>query len=237
MHLAILMTNTDESAFAQNHPKDGEKFRDLIHSVRPDWRATSFPVKDGVFPTDISIFDGVMITGSPASVHDTDPWVAQLLELIGTLFTAQIPMFGACYGHQAIALALGGIVEANAGGWVFGATQSDVMHSAKWMGALPSPFVQYGAHVEAVTALPKGAEILTVSNDCAITGYCIGNRVYTTQNHPEMSAEFIAALVAEYESKLPEGVGKRAQASLSLEADTLAYAETIAQFFEQASTD
>ena len=58
MHLAVLMTNTDESDFAQRHPKDGEKFKALIQSVRPDWTVSSFHVKDGVFPDDILAFDG-----------------------------------------------------------------------------------------------------------------------------------------------------------------------------------
>ena len=234
MHLAVLMTNTDESAFAQGHPKDGEKFATLIHRVRPEWQVTPFAAKDGVFPDDISAFDGVMITGSPASVHDAEPWVAQLLGLIKEMYEARIPMFGACYGHQAIALALGGVVEANPSGWVFGLTHSEVHQAVDWMDGLPSPFAQYGAHIEAVSKLPEGAEVLTTSDACAITGYRIGNSVYTTQNHPEMSAEFIAALIAEYESKLPEDVVAVAKASLKSEADTQAYAETIARFFEQA---
>ncbi len=30
MRLAILMSNTDESEFAQQHPKDGEKWQALL---------------------------------------------------------------------------------------------------------------------------------------------------------------------------------------------------------------
>jgi hypothetical protein len=61
MRLALLMTNTDESTFAQRHPKDGEKFAKLIKSVRPSWQVTSYAVKDGGFPQDIKAYDGVMI--------------------------------------------------------------------------------------------------------------------------------------------------------------------------------
>ena len=46
---------------------------------------------------------------------------------IGQLANAlRVPLFGACFGHQAIALALGGSVEANPGGWVFGTTATEV---------------------------------------------------------------------------------------------------------------
>jgi len=242
MHIAILMTNTDESDFAQQHPKDGEKFTRLIHLVRPDWTLTSFNVKDGVFPQDMSDFDGVIITGSPASVHDDAPWVRRLTSVIQQLYANHIPMFGACYGHQAIAVALGGKVEANPHGWVFGLTTSTLTpptttKRAPWMRDLPQTLYQYGAHVEAVTRLPEGAEVVSTSDLCATTGFVIGKDVYTTQNHPEMTADFIAALIEEYDAKLPAGVGARARASMVHEVDQAAYAHSIAQFFEARSVD
>lgn len=237
MRLAILMTNTDESEFAQRHPKDGEKFTQLMHSVRPDWSLNSYTVKDGDFPNDISVFDGIMITGSPASVNDKAAWVERLLELIKDAYAKGIPMFGACYGHQAIALALGGTVTFNPQGWVFGLAQSSIVARPDWMRDLPAQFAQYAAHNEAVITLPPMAKVLSTSDDCAITGFQIGTSVYTTQNHPEMTPEFIAALVAEYAAKLPPDVAQKAKASLSEKADTLPYAETIARFFEVASAD
>jgi len=237
MHLATLMTNTDESAFAAAHPKDAEKFEALIHAVRPDWKVTSYSVKDDVFPSDINAFDGVMITGSPASVLDDALWVARLRDVIREAYDAKTPIFGACYGLQAISSSLGGSVGPIPAGWVFGVSQSILTEPAPWMEGLPQTFAQYAAHVEAVTALPDGAQVLSISDVCAVTGYRIGNRVYTTQNHPEMTSNFIEALVAEYHDKLPAGVGAAAKASLSQEVDMRPYAETIARFFEQASAD
>jgi GMP synthase-like glutamine amidotransferase len=235
MHLALLMTNTDESAFAQRHPKDGEKFAQLIRSVRPSWQITSFAVKDGIFPQDIAAFDGVMISGSPASVHDTDPWVAQLLDLIRNMYAQKIPIFGACFGHQAIAMALGGKVGPNPEGWVFGLTSAEIIHKTDWMQGLPDTLKQYGAHNEQVTALPKRAVALSTNNTCALAGFHIANSVYTTQNHPEMMPAFMAALVAEYAPKLPADVAQRARLSIADTADTLIYAQSIAQFFEAAT--
>lgn len=235
MHLALLMTNTDESAFAQCHPKDGEKFAQLIKSVRPSWKVTSYSVKDGVFPQDIAAYDGVMISGSPASVHDTDPWVAQLFDLIRNIHTQSIPMFGACFGHQAIAMALGGRVEPNPKGWEFGLTRVDIICKTAWMQGLPATLKQYGAHIEQVTVLPEGAVVLSTSSTCAIAGFHIAGSVYTTQNHPEMTPEFMTALVAEYAPKLPADVAASAKSSITDNADTLVYAHSIAQFFETAA--
>lgn len=234
MHLAILMTNTDESAFAQRHPKDGEKFTAFIRRARPDWTVEVFAVKDGVFPDSLGRFDGAMITGSPASVHDAAPWIARLLDLIREMAARKLPLFGACFGHQAIALALGGGVGRNPGGWVHGLTVNRIEARPAWAADLPDPVRLYGSHVEQVSDLPEGARVLTSADGCAVTGYCIGKTIYTTQHHPEMTPGFIAALTDELADKLgPEAVA-RARASLEEHSDMDAFAESVARFFEQA---
>lgn len=93
---------------------------------------------------------------------------------------------------------------------------------------------QYAAHVEQVTELPEGAQVLLRSDACPIAGFAIGETVYTTQNHPEMTHAFITALVAEYADKLGADVASTARASLAQKAHSNSYAETIARFFEQA---
>jgi GMP synthase-like glutamine amidotransferase len=234
MHLAILMANTDESDFADCHPRDGAKFTTLIQSVRPDWTTQVFAVKDGEFPADLTVFDGAMITGSPASVHDPDPWIADLLTLIREMNAAHLPLFGACFGHQAIALALGGQVGPNPGGWVFGRTETRITTPAPWMRILPATTALFAAHCEQVTAMPAQARALTTSPECPVGGFAIGTHVYTTQYHPEMSPGFIAALIEHLKDDKPAEVIARARASLAKPADSEPFADSIARFFEQA---
>lgn len=235
MHLAILMTNTDESDFAQAHPRDGEKFTDLIHLVRPGWTLEVFAVKDAEFPDDLSRFDGAMITGSPASVTGDADWIARLLDLIRAMHAARLPIFGACFGHQAIALALGGTVGRNPGGWIHGLTRNRTLSRPDWARNLPDEVRLYGSHVEQVTALPEGAVPLARSEGCDVTGFAIGDCIYTTQHHPEMTPDFIAALTEELAGDMGPDLTARARASLTERSDMKAFAETIARFFEQAA--
>ncbi len=234
MHLALLVTNTDESDFAQKHPKDGVKFPTMIARVRPEWTFDVFIVKDGYFPKALDSFDGVMITGSPASVHDDAPWVPRLLDLIRDIHAQGIPLFGACFGHQAIALALGGSVGPNPNGYQHGRIANTITQRQPWMAALPDGFSLYGSHVEQVTRLPNGAAPVAASTDCTMAGFVIGNSIYTTQHHPEMTPQFIAALTDELADYFGPEITERARASLKQAADSDTYAETIAQFFEQA---
>ncbi|MBX2884060.1 MAG: type 1 glutamine amidotransferase [Granulosicoccus sp.] len=229
MHIAILMTNTDESAFAQKHPKDGEKFQRLLSPLRPDWVFSVFSVKDGLFPQDITIFDGLIITGSPASVHDDEPWIKELMALIRLAHGSEIPLYGACFGHQAIAVALDGKVQTNPSSWVFGRVETQL--EQPWDKTV-SNLSLYGAHLEQVTQLPSGAVITGHSDGCPIASFAIGKTIWTTQYHPEMTPAFVAALVEEYSSVLPGEVIAAARESLAKEADQGAIATAIAQFFE-----
>ncbi len=234
MQLAILMTNTDESDFARAHPKDGEKFTTMIRSVRPGWGTTVFAVKDGAFPRAMAGFDGAIITGSPASVNGSAPWIARLLGLIRQMHAARLPVFGACFGHQAIAVALGGVVGPNPGGWVHGRIRNRILFRTGWMGALPDPLHLYGSHREQVAVPPEKAVPLMQSEGCDVAGMAIGRHIYTTQHHPEMTPAFIAALTGEMAADLGPEITRRARASLRAgPADAAPFAESIARFFEQ----
>ncbi len=223
MHIAILMANTDESSFAEGWPRDGEKFSSLLDGLRPNWRFSVYAVKDGIFPNGLSGIDGFLITGSPASVLDKDPWVGGLLQLIRQIVAAKLPLFGACFGHQAIALALGGTVGPNPGGWVLGLART-VMAGDE--------ISLYAAHNEQVLALPTGAVALGGNADCPIGAFRIERHVLTTQYHPEMTPAFIAALVEHLRGKLPDAVIANATATLSQAADTQRMADQIVRFLE-----
>ena len=232
MRIGILMANTDESAFADAHPKDGEKWRTLLAPLCPDCHFPVYVVKDGQFPEHVGGHDGFIITGSPASVNDLAPWLDRLVGLIREAVEAGVPLFGACFGHQAIALALGGAVENNPDGWVFGATSTEVTAPAPWMAA--GPIRQNAAHTEQVTRVPDGAEVVMGNADCPLGGFVIGNSVFTTQYHPEISDEFMAALIEEYAEKLPAAVVRSARASLAQPAENGLFARWIMDFFRQA---
>jgi GMP synthase-like glutamine amidotransferase len=233
MHIAVLATNTDDSDFAGRHPRDVEKFRMLLHAVRPGWQITAFDLPRGDFPDDVQGFDGFLIGGSPSSVHDEDAWIGRLLVVIREAFAAGKPLAGACFGHQAIAKALGGTVGPNPGPFVLGTAVTEVVSRVPWM----EPVAQFrlaAAHGEQVTALPPGAEVVGRTPGCPAAGYRIGSTVFATQYHPEMTPEFLAALVEEFAPHFPAEVGEAARASLPLGTEGRRFAEWIARFFEQA---
>lgn len=227
MRLAILMTNTDESAFAHAHPRDGQKFSELLWGVRPDWAFEVFSIKDGIFPRTLN-FDGLLITGSPASVHDEEAWIPKLEGLVREAVEKRLPLFGACFGHQVIAKALGSDIIPNPDGWVLGRIETQFMGKTS-----PVPF--YAAHKEQVASLPQDAQLVARTQGCEIAGFAINKHVLTTQYHPEMTGSFIAALLDAFADEIGHHVAKKAAASLTEETDVNALAEWIANFYEQAA--
>ncbi len=233
MHIGVLATNTDDSDFAARHPRDVEKFRVLLQGVRPGWQVTAFDLPKGEFPEGLEGFDGVLIGGSPSSVHDEDAWIGRLLALIRKGFAAGVPLAGACFGHQAIAKALGGVVGPNPREFVLGTAVTEVIARARWMEP-ERTFRLAAAHGEQVLVLPPGAEVIGRTEGCPAACYRIGDRVFATQYHPEMTPGFLAALVEEFAPQFPAGVGEAAKASVPLCTEGPRFAEWIARFFEQA---
>lgn len=234
MHIAVLDANTDRSAFAARHPDEAGKFGDLMAGVAPDWRFTGFKVDDGVFPGTLAGFDGLVVSGSPASANDPDPWVDRLMDLLRSAHGQGMPMFGACFGHQAIARALGGRVGRNRQGWVLGRAETDNHSPAPWMDQAPAQSAHHAAHTEQVVELPPGARLLGGRADCVAGHLAVGNRVFTTQYHPEITVPFMDDLIGVMVPKLSEVELATARDSMGRSYDHQLFARWIKGFFDQA---
>ncbi len=232
MHIGILVTNTDDSAFAKQRPDDGEKFKALLQPLRPDWKFNAVQVKDSVFPSCVDDFDGYVITGSPASANGPEAWVATLMDFIRKIDVAKTPTVGVCFGHQAIALALGGTVSKNPKGWGFGIADTHFTHTEKWMVPKLDTISLYAAHNEQVTILPKDAIVLGGSDFCPVGSYRIDNHIFTTEYHPEMTPEFVLDLSYAFEKYIGHDVAENARKQFKSPAQGKIFAEWMVRFLE-----
>ena len=69
---------------------------------------TTFDVDHGHFPTDLSGFDGWVISGSANSAYEDLPWIHQTEDLLRELVERRAPMVAVCFGHQLLAWTVSG---------------------------------------------------------------------------------------------------------------------------------
>ena len=232
--IAILLTCNDESDFARRFPDDAECFKRILRPQRPHWHFETVPVFQDVFPESAGSYDGYVITGSPASVHDPDPWIRRLMNLIREINDLRMPLVGCCFGHQAIAVALGGEVSRNAFGWAFGVAETRFSVREKWMNPFSRSIGLYAAHSEQVSKLPPGARVLGGNDRCPFAAFAVDSHIMATGYHPEMTQEFLRALVLHLEPRLERDVVESALSQLNDEAEGEIFAGWMANFLENA---
>ena len=163
-------------------------------------------------------------------------WIEPLLAFIRELESKKIKTFGACFGHQAIALALGGTVETSAKGWGLGTGNTIFIEQAEWMVPPQNEMTLFAAHADQVTKLPNGATLLGGDVFCPIGAYRIGAHVFATEFHPEMTQDFVEALLDEMEADLDGPTVAKAKASLSKKAEGAKFAHWIVNFLDNPAT-
>ena len=233
MKIAILITCNDKSDFVNRHPDDGEKFSALMSAVRPDWEYCPLPVRNNAFPNSVDEYDGYIVCGSSASVHDNHEWIIRLFHLIRQIDSCGIPLFGCCFGHQAIAKALGGEVSRNNFGWSAGIETTCIVRNEDWMPAESSEIRMHSFHIEQVSDLPAGCRVVGTNPNCPIASFARGDHVFTTQYHPEMTEPFARELVEDMADELGDGLAG-ARKDVAKETQGPEFATWLARFFEFA---
>jgi GMP synthase-like glutamine amidotransferase len=234
--IGILVTNTDRSDFARSQDSDGEKFTTLMQGVRPKWQYRVYDCTAKTFPAGVWECDGYVIGGSPASVNDAEDWIALLFDFIRKLHVAEVPTVGCCFGHQAIARALGGTVGKNPGGWGFGVAPTHFPQQFPWMQPHAPTLKLYAAHGEQVLEVPSAARVIGGDGFCPAAALLVGNHFLTTEYHPEMTRDFFVGLTHAFERYIGSDIAAEARKQAEHAAQGRVFAEWMARFLGQRHT-
>ena len=138
------------------------------------------------FPKDDPSVIGVILSGSPFSVHDPEAFKVDLSQFVG-----RIPVLGICYGAQFISHTLGGKVE-KADSREYGRANLETINlynplfkgfdrgSQVWM-----------SHGDTITAIPEGFEMIASTKDVKYAAYwrptpSPESPIFAVQFHPEV---------------------------------------------------
>jgi len=152
---------------------------------------------------DVSGADAVMIGGAGShSVTRTYPFTVALSEVVLRLVDAGRPLFGSCWGHQFLALVLGGRVITDPYRGEVGTYEIELTETGAadplFAGAPRRFAVQLGHH-DRVEELPAGVDELAFSESCRNQALRVrGKPVYGTQFHSEMNVGHMRERLAMY---------------------------------------
>ncbi len=122
----------------------------------------------------------LILSGGPSSVYAEDA-----PSLDPAVFELGLPVFGICYGFQAMARALGGEV-AQTGNREYGRTDMTVDGGVLHAG-MPGHHPVWMSHGDAVTAAPAGFEVTASSAGAPVAAFeCPERRMAGVQYHPEV---------------------------------------------------
>ena len=139
------------------------------------------------FPARLDDYDGLLVTGSPCSVHDQHSWIERLEDLVREAAARGQRVMGSCFGHQLLAKAFGGEVGRNEHGWLVGNFEVRITRRYDWMQPAVSVTGMYHFNQERVTRLPPAAEAFARTDDYPDFGFMLGDNVMSFQGHPEQS--------------------------------------------------
>ena len=150
---------------------------------------------------DLSKYSGVFVGGSPFDVttpEEKKTDVQKRVEedfsyLIPKIIKEDFPFLGACSGNGLLSLFANGVMSKKYGEPVGGVDiyLTEEGKKDKLLSGFPDKFRAMVGHKEACEVPPPSAKVLAYSKTCPIQMMRIGEKVYSTQFHPEADAQEI----------------------------------------------
>ncbi|KPB35702.1 Amidotransferase [Pseudomonas syringae pv. maculicola] len=119
LRICILETDNLRPELVEQYQGYGRMFELLFARQPIAAELTVYNVVQGDYPPVDEQFDAYLVTGSKADSFGTDPWIQTLKVYLLELYQRGEKLLGICFGHQLLALLLGGRTERAVQGWVW----------------------------------------------------------------------------------------------------------------------
>ncbi len=180
----------------------------------------------GLALPDLRACDGVIMTGSAASLTTPEPWMEAAVELVREAHRVGKPLLGVCFGHQVIGAAFGGHVIENPRGWEISTWDIElnpVGRADPLFEGLPERLTVNFSHRDevAVDSLSpaNGVAVLAGNPASPVQALAAGPAVRGVQFHPEFDGPVVRAYLRTRAERLAaEGLDPAALAARA--ADT-----------------
>ena len=138
-------------------------------------------------------------------VTEMEEWSKRTAVWLPGIVRASIPTLGICYGHQLLAIALGGEAGDNPNGREFGTVAIRKTRSAEndlLFGYLPETFKAHVSHTQSVLKLPAGAHCLAFSEKESVHAFFAEPYAWGIQFHPEFNQDIVRTYIDDHKDML-----------------------------------
>lgn len=234
MKLTIICVGEAPASIRSDFPSYIKMFESLLSQSDPSLEFTSLSVVHEEELPDPNTLEATLITGSPASVYDSEPWISKLRDFVRWCAAESVPQIGVCFGHQIIAQALGGLVTKSDKGWGIGRHEYDLLDQNYWLSEdRPNKIALAVSHQDQVIEPPAGAISVMSSEFTPYAGLWYDNApIISVQGHPEFTKEFATALYTARSDRL-DGVSKAIE-SLELPLDNSFVSDWMVRFLNSS---
>jgi GMP synthase-like glutamine amidotransferase len=233
LNIALLGCDDVPERFRQYGGTYREMFERLLAPHIPGARFTWFDVMKGELPASPDACDAYLATGSRYSVYEDRDWIGQLKDFVRALHRTRKPYVGICFGHQVLAEALGGKVEAATQGWGVGVHDMAIVKSEPWMQPPQEHCrIQY-MHADQVLKLPPGSAVLAQAEHCPVAMFRVGETMLGIEGHPEFPASYVEALLKDRKMRIGEARVNQALAHVNEPTHDSVVARWISNFLSR----
>ncbi len=136
-------------------------------------------------------YGGVILTGSPLSVRDQQPWMDSVARWALSAASAGIPVLAVCFGHQLLGEALGGRVERSPDGGEHGTVEvelTDEGYGDPLFLGLGTRLRVQATHQDALVRPPSREDVIRLAGNSssAWQSFGVGAALRAVQFHPEI---------------------------------------------------
>lgn len=202
------------------------------HLLGPGFEYEIFQVLNGQVPDDLHQVDGYLLGGSRDSAYTDKAPIKTVLSLVAGIHREEIPLVGICFGHQAVALSLGGEVSASPRGWEVGLRSIELSPEARqasFFSHLDNSVNLSTFHHDEVTKLPAGAVLLASNEFSRNQAYALDN-ILCFQSHPEFTRDLLKYFIDSNRNNISDDDKAAALESLALPNDNLEVGKAIRKF-------